>query len=57
VRVGARVDPAADLRHPEFDAVVHEHWERETELVAVEGARRLADHHGIERASRILERF
>jgi hypothetical protein len=41
----ARVDPPADLRHPQLHPVVGEDREGEAELVAVEGALRLADHH------------
>jgi hypothetical protein len=48
VRLGARVDGAADLGHPQLDAVVGEHREREPELVAVEGALRFADDDRIE---------
>jgi len=44
VRIGAGVNSTADLGHPQLDVVVHEHRERETELVAVERALRLADH-------------
>lgn len=36
--VAARIKRAAHLRDPQGDAVVHEHWEGETELVAVERA-------------------
>ncbi|MGW6728639.1 hypothetical protein ACWF9G_22300 [Nocardia sp. NPDC055029] len=35
---GVRVDRSADFGHPEFDAVVDEYGEDESELVAVEGA-------------------
>ena len=49
------VDRAADLGHPQRDAVVVEEREREPVLVAVERAVRLADHHGVELAGRVLE--
>ena len=52
VRVGAGVDRAADLGHPQLDAVVHEHGERESELVAVERALRFADDDGVPAAAR-----
>ena len=55
VGFGARVDRAADLGHPQLDAVVGEHREREPELVAVERALRLADHDGVEAAVRVAE--
>jgi len=56
VRFAVRVDRATDLRHPELDAVVDEQRERQPVLVAVEGALRLADHHGVEAAVGVLER-
>ena len=56
VGLGAGIDRAADLGHPQLDAVVHEHRERESELVAVERALRLADHDGVEAAVRVAER-
>nr|WP_246222649.1 hypothetical protein [Phytoactinopolyspora limicola] len=49
----AGVDPTADLRDPEADSVVREHWERQGELCAVEGALRFADHEFCERSSRV----
>ena len=52
MRVGARVDGAADLRHPQLDAVVDEHGEREAELVAVERPLRLADDDRVEAPAR-----
>ena len=57
VGFAARVDGATDLGHPEGDAVVGEHGEGEPELVAVEGALRLADHDGIEAPGRVAERL
>ena len=48
VCLGAWVDGAADLGHPQLDAVVREHREREPELVAVERALRLTDDDGVE---------
>ena len=57
VRVGTGIDGAADLRHPQLDVVVHEHGERETELVAVERALRFADHDGVEPAIALAERL
>ncbi len=48
VGLGARVYGAADLRHPELDAVVHEHRECETELVAVGRPLGLADDDRVE---------
>ena len=53
VGVGAGVDGAADLGNPQLDAVVDEHRERQAELVAVEGAGGLADHHGVEASVRV----
>ena len=46
--VATRVDPPADLGHPQGHPVVHEQREGEAELVAVEGARRLADDDRLE---------
>ena len=57
VGFGAGVDRAADFGHPQPDAVVGEHGEGETELVAVERTLGLTDHDGIEPALRITERF
>nr|WP_041832155.1 hypothetical protein [Actinoplanes sp. N902-109] len=51
MRVGAGVDSAADLGHPQTDAVVHEHGEGHAELAAVERALRLADDDGVEVAA------
>ncbi len=45
VRLTSWVDRPADLRHPQLHAEVLEDGEGEGELVAVEGALRLADHH------------
>ena len=57
VRLGAGVDGAADLGHPQLDAVVREHRERQPELVAVERPLRLADDHGREpRSGRAIAR-
>nr|WP_229697246.1 hypothetical protein [Streptomyces lasiicapitis] len=42
------VDGAADLRHPQLHAVVHEEGVGQAVLVAVEGALRLADDHRVE---------
>lgn len=56
VCVGAGIDRTADLGHLELDAVVDdEHRERESELVAVEGALRLSDDNGVPAAARIPE--
>jgi hypothetical protein len=55
VGFGAGVDGAADLRHPQADAEVLEDGVGEGELVAVEGALRLADHHRAEPASGVAE--
>ena len=57
VGVRARVDLAADLGHPQLDPVVDEDGESQAELVAVEGAGRLADHHRLEAAVGPLERL
>jgi hypothetical protein len=43
VRVRAGIDRSTDLGHPELDAVVDEHRERDAELVAVERALGLSD--------------
>ena len=56
VRVRAGIDRAADLGHPQLDAVVDEHREREPELVAVERALRFADHDRVEAAVGVAER-
>ena len=53
----SRVDPAADLWHPQLDVMVSEHREGEPELAAVERSRRLADDDGTEATVRALERF
>ena len=55
VGFGAGIDRAADLGHPQLDAVVREHREREPELVAVERPLRLADHDGVEPSVGIAE--
>ena len=55
VGFGAGVDGAADLGHPQLDAEVGEHREREPELVAVERPLRLADDDGVEPAVRVAE--
>ena len=57
MRVGAWVDLAADLGNPKADVPVHEHREREAELVAVERSLRFADHDGIETTIFVLERL
>lgn len=56
VGLGAGVDGAADLGHPQPDAVVAEDGEREPELVAVERPLRLADDDGVEAPGGIAER-
>jgi hypothetical protein len=43
MRLAVRVDPSADLRHPQLDAVVAQHREDELELSAGERTLRLAD--------------
>jgi hypothetical protein len=55
VRVAARVDSDADLWHPQADAVVDEHGEREAELVAVERPRWFANYDRVEPAVRIAQ--
>ncbi|MDI5964037.1 hypothetical protein POF43_015155 [Streptomyces sp. SL54] len=55
VRLGLRVDRAADLRHPQRNAVVDEDGKGEPELVAVEGALRFADDDCVEAAVRVLQ--
>ncbi|GBE22322.1 hypothetical protein BMS3Bbin01_01694 [bacterium BMS3Bbin01] len=55
VGVGARVDRTAHFGHPQAYPVVDKDGEGETELVAVEGALRFADHDGIEATVRIGE--
>jgi hypothetical protein len=57
VGLGPRIDWAAHLGHPQLDAVVDEQGEGEAELVAVERAGRLADHHRREPAVWPLERL
>lgn len=52
-----RVDGAADLGHPQWDAEVDEDGEGVAELVPVEGALGLSDHDGVESASGIAEGF
>src|SRR5262249_20148983 len=51
------VDRAAYLRHPERHAVVREQRKGVAELVAVEGALRLTDHHGIKTTMRVGQRL
>jgi hypothetical protein len=55
VRLAAGVDRAADLGHPQPDAEVLEDGVGEGELVAVEGALRLADHSRLEAAAWVAE--
>ncbi|HEX3962493.1 MAG TPA: hypothetical protein VHZ03_38670 [Trebonia sp.] len=55
VRFVGGVDGAADFGHPQRDAVVVEDGEGESVLVAIERAVRLADHHGVKCAGRVLE--
>src|SRR6266498_948758 len=50
------VDGAADLRDPQLHAEVLEDGVGEGELVAGEGALRLADHHRVEPAIRVAQR-
>jgi hypothetical protein len=50
----AWVDGAADLGHPQRDAVVLEERVREPVLVAVERPVRLADDHGVKRTVLVL---
>ncbi|WP_307871829.1 hypothetical protein [Micromonospora sp. U21] len=50
------VDGAADLGHPELDAVVGEQRHREAGLIAVEGAVRFADDDGGEPAPGVAQR-
>ncbi len=57
MRVAAGIDRAADLGHPELDAVVHEDGERESELVAVERSLWFTDHDCVEAAIVIGERL
>ena len=57
MRVRARIDRAADLGYPELDAVVHEHWERESELVAIERALWFADDDRVPAAARVPKGF
>ncbi len=53
VRLVIWVERPADLRHPQLNSIVDEQGERQSELVAVEGAVRLADHDGAEAAVRV----
>ena len=53
VGVAAGVDGAANFGHPQGDAVMFEQREGQAELVAVEGALRFTDHHGVEAAVRV----
>lgn len=57
VCVGAGIDRPADLGHPQLDVVVHEHWKREPELVAVERTLRLSDDDRVPPAARIAKRL
>jgi hypothetical protein len=57
VRIAAGIDSPADLGHPQADAVVHEHRERQAELVAVERPGRFADDNRVEPAVSIAQRF
>jgi hypothetical protein len=52
----SRVDRPADLRYPQLHPEVVEDGEGERELVAVEGAPRLADHHRVEPAVGVAQR-
>jgi hypothetical protein len=56
VGLAAGVDRAADLRDPQADAEVLEDGVGEGELVAVERALRLADHHRVEAAVGVAQR-
>jgi hypothetical protein len=56
VGFGAGVDRPADLRHPQLHAEVLEDGIGEGELVAVEGALRLADDHRVEPAVGVAQR-
>ncbi|HZU72603.1 MAG TPA: hypothetical protein VE990_07505 [Acidimicrobiales bacterium] len=55
--VGAGIDGAADLGHPQLDAVVGEDREGETELVAVEGPGGLTDDDRLEATVHPGQRF
>jgi hypothetical protein len=55
VSIRSWVDRSSYLRDPEGDPVVDEHRESEPELVAVEGALRLADHDRVELSVRLRE--
>lgn len=48
MRVRAGIDTTTDLRHPQLDAVVREHRERQAELVPIEGTCWLSDDHRVE---------
>jgi hypothetical protein len=50
MRFGFGIDGAANLGHPQRHSVVDEDGEGQAELVAIEGALRLPDHHGLETA-------
>ena len=54
--VAARIDPPTDLGHPQGHPVVNEQREGEAELVAVEGAGRLADDDRLEAPVRAAKR-
>jgi hypothetical protein len=56
VSFGAGVDRPADLGDPQPDAEVLEDGVGEGELVGVEGALRLADHHRLEAAIGVAQR-
>jgi hypothetical protein len=55
VRVTSGVHSPSDLGHPEFDAVVNEHREREAELLTVERAGWFPNDHGLEPALMVSE--
>ncbi len=57
VSIGAGIDGTTDFRNPQFDPVVDEDGESESELVAVESPLRFADHHAAESPCRVREGF
>src|SRR3954452_2840498 len=57
VDVGVRVDPAADVRHPQVHPEVLKNGEGVAELGPVKGALRLADDHRVEGAPGCCDGF
>jgi hypothetical protein len=55
VGLGVGVDGSPDLRDPELNTVVREHWESQAVLVAVERSLRLANYYRVKTTLWILQ--